>query len=124
MRELVVLRLEGKGNERGETARLVLQFPETAQMIDPVRHSFDMTIQHGAGAALAHLVPDAMHFKPFLRAFLAPANLVADGRIKNFRATAGERAKSRLAQNLQRFANRFFGNPLRQMPNLDGGERL
>jgi hypothetical protein len=78
MSQLVVLRLVGEGDERGEAVRFVLQLAQAAQVVDAVRHGLDVAVEHGAGAALAHLVPGAMDLEPFLGAFLAAANLVAD----------------------------------------------
>jgi len=124
VRELVVLRFKGKRDERGEAVRFVLQFAQAAQVVDPVRGGLDVAVEHRAGAPLAHLVPGAMDFEPFVGAFLAAANLVADLGIENFRAAAGERTQPRFAQNFERLADGLFRDPLGQVPDFDGGERL
>src|SRR2546423_10274779 len=93
-------------------------------MIDPLLESFDVTVEHGAGAAPAHLVPDAMNIEPFCGTLLAAANLVAHLWIEYFSAAAGERTEARLFQNGERFGNGKLEDPLREMPDLDGGECL
>src|SRR5213593_4879959 len=85
---------------------------------------FDVTVEHGAGAAAAHLMPHAMHIEPFGRGFFPATNLIADDWVENFRAAAGDRTETRFAQSLQRVADRHAKDSLRQMTNLDGGKCL
>ena len=61
-----------------------------------------MTIEHRAGAAATHLVPGAMDFEPFLRAFFAAADFVAHSRIENLRAATGHGTETSIAQSLER----------------------
>ncbi len=93
------LRLEGKWNKSGKSSRFILQFAELTQVIDPLLQRLDVAIEHGASAAATHLVPGAVDLEPFLRAFLAAAELVAHLRIENLRAAASERAQTGIAQN-------------------------
>ena len=72
---IVVCGLEGEGNKPGETAGFVLQLAQLAQMVDPLFDRLDVPVKHRAGAAATHLVPGAMHIKPFRRAFLCPGTI-------------------------------------------------
>jgi hypothetical protein len=47
-----------------------------------------MSVEHGARAAAAHLMPRPVDVEPFLGSFFPAANLVAHNRIENFRAAA------------------------------------
>src|SRR6202166_3923699 len=85
---------------------------------------FDVTVEHGAGAAAAHLMPHAMHIEPFGGGFFAATNLIAHNRIENFGAAPGDRVEASFAQSLQRVADRHAKDSLRQMTNLDGGKCL
>ena len=116
--------LERKGNKSGKAASLILQFSQAPQVIDAMASRLDMPIEHRAGAVLPHLMPDAVHLRPLLRAFLTPANFVANFRIKDFRASPGDRAETVLPQKLKRLTNWLAENPLCEMPDLDGRERL
>ena len=63
-------------------------------MIHAVGKAFDVAVKHRAGAALAELVPGAMHVQIFLGGFFSLRDLGADFLAENFRATAGERGKA------------------------------
>ena len=88
VREHGGLRLESKGNEPGKPAGFVLQLAELPQMIDALLERFDMSVEHGARAAAAHLMPRPVDVEPFLSSFFPAANLVPHNGIENFRATA------------------------------------
>ena len=64
-------RLIRERNERDKAVRLVLQRAQLPQMIHAVGERFDVAVKHRAGAALAELVPGAMHVEIFLGGFLA-----------------------------------------------------
>ena len=117
-------RLKSKGNKSGKATGLVLKFAQASQMIDPVRGSFDVTVEHGTGAVAPHLVPGSVHFSPFFGAFLAPADLVANLRIKDLGAAAGNRTQSVLPEKLKGITEGKFEDALGEVSNLDGGERL
>ena len=117
-------RFESERNEAGESAGLILQFAELAQMIDPLLERLDVPIEHGASAAAAHWMPGPMNIEPFGGGFFATADLVAHNRIENFRAAASDRAESGFAQSLQRIADRHPENPLSQMAGFDRGKSL
>src|SRR6266545_103568 len=90
-------------------------------MIHPVRERLDMAVEHRAGAATAHLMPRPVNVQIFLGRFLAPGDGRADFLAKNFRATAGQRIQTGLAQFAERFLDRLFGQP-RQVQNFNGRE--
>ena len=93
-------------------------------MIHTLSSRFDVTVEHGAGAAAAHLMPHAMHIEPFGGGLFAATNLITHDGIENFGAAAGDRTETRFAQSLQRVADRHAKDSLRQMTNLDGGKCL
>ena len=124
MRENGGLRLKGKGNETGEPASFILELAQLPQMIDPMGQGFNMAVEHGAGAAAAHLMPGAMDLEPLSRRLFAMTDGIAHNRIKNFRATTGDRAEAMLPQKLERIANWHPKNPLGKMADFDGGERF
>src|SRR4029077_1466453 len=80
-------RLERKRNKSGESAGLILQLPQLAQVIRPLNKRFDVSVKHRACAAAAHRMPDAMPVKPFGGGFLAATDLVAHNRVENLGAT-------------------------------------
>ena len=108
---VVVLRLIGERNERGEAVRLVLQRAQLPQMIHAVGERFDMAVEHGAGAALAQTVPGAVDIQIFLGGFFSLGDLRADFLAENFRAAPGERVQAGGLQFGERFQNGFLGEP-------------
>src|ERR1700704_446331 len=78
-----------------------------------------MPKQHRARAPAAHLMPRPMNVQPFLRALLAPAELIADISVKYLGAAASESAQARITQDRERVRDRAFENPLGQMPDFD-----
>ena len=116
--------LECKRNKPSEPAGFILQLPQLAQMISPMRKRFDLSVKHRACAAAAHRMPGAMHVEPFRGGFLAAANLIAHDRVENLGATPGDRTKPGFAQNFQRIANRHLEDSLGQMADFDRGECL
>ena len=116
------IRLEGERDEAGEPVGFILQFPELAEMIDAVLESFDMTVEHRAGAAASHVVPNAVDIEPFLGALLAPAEFVAHPGIENLGAAAGERSQAGVAQNFKRLRDGELEDALREMANFDRRE--
>src|SRR5215467_13556446 len=91
-------------------------------MIDALSERLDVTIEHRAGAAATHLMPDAMDIEPFGSCFFAATDLVAHNGIENLGAAAGDRAKTGFAQSLQGIADRHAKDPLSKMPHLNRGE--
>lgn len=65
-----------------------------------------------------------MHFQPFVCVLFSPANLITDALVKNFRAAAGDGAKTGLAQRLECFTDGGAKDTLGKMSHLDGGEGL
>src|SRR5215211_7338743 len=93
-------------------------------MVDALGERLDVAVEHGGGAAAAHAMPGAMHFRPFLGGFFAAADFVADLRIKYLRAAAGQRAEAFCAQKFQRRYDWQFENAVCEVSNLNGGESL
>ena len=92
--------LKGKRNKAGKTARLILKPAQLTQVIDPMREGLDVTVKHRAGAAATHFMPGAMNIEPFGSGFFSATNGIAHDGIENFRAAAGNRTKTVLAQKL------------------------
>src|SRR5215211_3350679 len=116
--------LECKRNKPRKAAGFILQLPQLAQMVSPMRKRFYLSVKHRACAAAAHRMPGAMNVQPFGGGFFAAANLIAHDWVEDFGASAGDRTKPRFAQNFQRIANRHFEDSLGQMANFDRGECL
>src|SRR6184192_2073794 len=117
-------RFKRERNEPGESAGLILQLPKLAEMIHTLSKRFDVAIKHRARAAAAHRVPGAMYIKPFSGSFFPAADPIAHHGIENFGATTSDRTKTGVAQSFQGVADRHAKDSLRQMTNLDRGERL
>jgi len=49
-----LVRFESKRNKPGESAGLILELTQLAQMIGALRKCFDVSVKHGAGAPAAH----------------------------------------------------------------------
>jgi len=116
------LRFEGERDKSGETAGLILQLAQLAEVIDALSESFDMSVEHSASAAATHGVPGAMDIEPFRGSLLAATNFISHRGIENFRAAAGHRSKAGVAQKLKCVTNGHAKNSLRQMAHLDGRE--
>src|SRR5438445_136007 len=54
------LRFESKRDKTGETAGLILQLAQLAQMVNAMSQGLDVSVEHGARAPATHGVPDAM----------------------------------------------------------------
>src|SRR2546421_4089557 len=117
MRENGRVRLERERNEAGESTGLILQFTKLAKMIDALLERFDVAIKHGAGAAAAHVVPDAVNVEPLRGALFPPAKFVPHLRIEYLRAASGEGAESGVLKNREGLWNGTLENPLGEMAN-------
>ena len=104
-RNSVVLRLIRQGNESDKAARFILQLTQLPQMIDPVGDRFDVTVEHGAGAAPSHLVPGAVDLEVFPGRFLSSGDGRPDFLAKNLRATPGQCVQAGVAQFDERFTD-------------------
>src|SRR5437588_2670932 len=93
-------------------------------MIGSLSKRFDVSIEHRASATATHSVPGPMNIQPFRGRFFAAADLVAHVCIENFRAPAGDRPQAGFTKKLKGFWNRHSEDPLREVTNLNGGERL
>ena len=123
MRQLVVLRMKRQRHERREPTGFILQFAQPTHVIHAVMVFLNVADQHRAGRTSAHLVPRAVDIEPLLRRLFRVANHVANFRIENLRAAAGQRTKPRLAQRRQRLRHAALADP-REMQNLDCRKRF
>ena len=80
-------------------------------MIDPVSDCLDMAVEHGAGAASSHPVPNPVSVQPFGSRFLSPANLIPHYRVENLGPAAGHGTKAGIAQNFESLRNRASERP-------------
>jgi hypothetical protein len=119
VRENGRLRLEGERNEASEPAGFILHLPQLAEVVDALLERLDMPVEHGAGAAATHLVPDPMDIEPFGGAFLAAAKLVADVGIEDLCAPTGKRAQTSVPKSSEGVGDRELEDTLGQMANLD-----
>src|SRR5205823_13620390 len=102
----------------------ILKPAQLAQMINPMRERLDVAIKHRAGAPPAEFVPSAMDIEPFGSGFFPATNGIAHDGIENFRAAAGNRTETVLAQTLQHLSNREVKDALREVTHFNGGESL
>ena len=93
-----VLRLERPADEGREAARFVLQLPQALQRLDALGQRFDVAEHHGAGRSAAQLVPDAMHFEPFVGQALVDGHGLADAIDEDLAAAAGQAAEARVLE--------------------------
>src|SRR5437016_12875535 len=93
-------------------------------MIGSLSKRFDVSIKHRASATAAHSMPNSVNIQPFRGRFFAPADLVAHVCIENFRASASNRPQAGFTKKFKRFWNRHSEDALREVTNLNGGERL
>src|ERR1700739_3970676 len=92
-------------------------------MIDAVLVIFDVPVEHGRIRLQADLVGEPGGIEPLVAVDLVVTNDVTDAVSENFSAAAGKRIDSGGFQLLQRFADGKL-SPLRQISDLDHGERL
>src|SRR5438034_1664193 len=116
------LRLECERNKPAKPAGFILKLAQLAQMIDTLLERFDVAVEHGAGAAAPHPMPNPMDIEPFLGGFFAAANPIPHLGIKNFGAATGNGTKSVRAQKLERLRDRHLENSLSKMANFNGGK--
>src|SRR5437763_22842 len=91
-------------------------------MINPLLHRLDMAVEHRAGTAAAHRVPDSVCIEPFLSGFLPTTDFVAYTGLENLGPTTGDRSEPRLSQDRERFAERQAKDPVGKVPDLNGCE--
>ena len=118
-----VLGMESQRNERLETARLVLQLAQPAQVIDPVPRLFDVPVQHRRVGPQPELVGFAMNVQPVLRVGLVLADPVADFGMKNLGPAAGHAPKAGADHLLEHPARRLFGEEAEPV-DFDAGPGL
>ena len=118
------LGLKSEGNEARKATGLILQFSQAPQVIDSMMGVLDMSVQHGACAVPAHLVPGSVHLRPLLGTFFAAAYLVANFRIKDLSTAARNGPETILPKKLKRRAKGNSENAFRKVADLNGCERL
>ena len=96
-----ILRVKRQWNERLESSCLILQGPQSTEMIDPVPRFLDVTVQHRGVGSQAQLVSVAMDVQPPLRVRLVLADPLSHFRMEDLRPTPGHAPQSRLPQLLQ-----------------------
>ena len=81
----------------------------------------DVAEHHRAGRPAAELVPDAVHFEPFVGQRLVLRQLLADAIDEDFAAAAGQAAQAGVLQPLQHLAQRQLVE-LVEVPDLRRAE--
>src|SRR5436190_19166694 len=107
------LRFKSKRNESGKAPCFILQFAQLPQVVDPLWQRLNVSIEHRASAAATHIVPGPMNIQPFRGAFFAVTNLITHRRIENFGPAPSHGIETRLAQRVERIANRHAEDALR-----------
>ena len=102
----VWLGLERPADERREAAGLVLQLPQAVEVLDALGERLDVAEHHRAGRAAAELVPDAVHFEPFVGQHLFVGDRLADAIDEDLAAAARQAAHAGVLEPLQHLAQR------------------
>src|SRR2546423_6287374 len=113
--------MKSQRDESDESARLILQVAEAQQVIDALLLGFHVTIQHSGVGAQPDLVSLARDVQPHLSADFVVADDFAHPRMKNLRASAGQRIHAGLFELEQSVSRGQLGNA-REVAHLDHGE--
>src|ERR1035441_3272468 len=97
--------LETPRDERGDSARPLLQIVNNLQMVDAVLDGFPDAKHHSRGGSNAKLVRGAMHLQPIGGQAFQPSDFVANFVVEDLSAAAGNRIESRVAQPRNRVAH-------------------
>ena len=100
--------MEGQRNEGLKTAGFILQLAQLDQVIHAVFFGLDVTVEHGAVGVQPELMRDARTFQPLFAGHFVIADDAPHAVAKNFRAAAGQRIHTGVAQPLQHFALAIF----------------
>jgi hypothetical protein len=92
VRKARVVRMEGERNEDLEAAGLVLQLPESDQVVDAMERVFHVPVKHRAVGLQAQMMRRTMNVEPLAGIGLVLAELAADLRMENLRPAAGHAA--------------------------------
>ena len=84
--------MEGQRDERLEAARLVLKLAQPQEMVGAMKRIFDVAVEHRGVASQAELVGGAVDGEPLLRVGFVLADLVANLRMEDLGAAAGQAA--------------------------------
>src|SRR6186997_2224550 len=84
-----MFRLKCPGNERRETASLVLERAELFEMIDAMTNGLAHAGHHRAGCAQAQSVRFSMNHQPFLARAFKRADIATNFIVENLTASSG-----------------------------------
>jgi len=115
--------MEWERAERLEPARLILQVPESPEMIHDFLRGLDMSEEHGGVARDVQRMGDAMDLEPLLRGNLPWADLVPHAVGEHFRAATRDGVQAGVLQRGQG-VRQGTARPYRQPMNLDRRQRL
>ena len=121
--ELVVVGMVRERDVGEESARLVLQVAQHAEMVDAVLDRLDVAVEHRAVGADAELVRDAVDVDPLAAGELLLGDRRAHAGAEHLGAAAGHRVEPRLAQRDEHVAHGHLLDA-RDVRDLDRGERL
>ena len=91
MRERRIRGMKCERNKRDEAVRFILRVAKLQQMIHALFGCFDVAVQHRGVRAQPDFVRGSRDLQPHLPAYFVIADHLADARMKNLRAAAGQR---------------------------------
>src|SRR4029077_787044 len=121
--QLIVVGVIRQRDVGEEAARLVLERAQGEQVVHPVRHGFDMAVQHRAVRRQADPVRLPMHRQPFLAGELLVGNGGARGGAEYFGAATGKARDAGVFQGDQDVRDRQLLDA-REVRDLDRCEGL
>ena len=115
--------LKRPADEGREAAGLVLQLPQSLEMLDPLGQRLDVAEHHRRRAAAAQLVPDAVDVQPVVGHHLAARDLAADAIDQDLRPAAGQAPQPGRFEPLEHRSQRQLRD-LGEMMNLRRAEAV
>ena len=105
--------MKGERNEYLKTARLILKFSKTHQVVDPMIRFFNVPVEHGAIRLETDFMCGSMNVQPSMGVRFVLAKLIPNLRMKNLRATAGHTPQTCLTHIFQNPSDRLLGLKLK-----------
>src|SRR6056297_3740057 len=97
--------MKSEWNKHLEAARLILQFPQSHQVVNSMERFFQMAVQHRAVGPQTDFVSRLMDVQPSVRVGLMFAQLITDFRMEDFSTATRHASQARRTHIFQHPAN-------------------